>query len=561
MLMTGAEILVKSLIDEGVDTVFGYPGGAVLNIYDYLYKYRNEIKHYLTCHEQGAAHAADGYARSTGKVGVCIATSGPGATNLVTGIATAYMDSVPMVAITGNVAKALLGKDSFQEVDITGITIPITKHNYIVKDINDLQNIISEAFYIAKEGRPGPVLIDIPKDITAEKVEYKKLIPKKIERKCKHVTVQALDEVANYINSAEKILIYAGGGVQNSDATEELIEFAEKINAPVATTLMCRGAFPCGHKLSTGMIGMHGSNASNLLATQCDLIIALGARFSDRVISDKKFIDNAKVIQVDIDPAEINKNVKVDSFIVGDIKIVLQKLLPMVESKENKEWLDKVQELKELTLRKNNIDNTNELTPQFLFKNLNELDDGSFTIVTEVGQHQMWAAQNFNYKSPRTLISSGGLGTMGFGLGAAIGVKVANPDKIVVNIAGDGSFGMNCNEFATAVKYNIPIIIVVMNNNALGMVRQWQSLFYEARYSQTTLDRATDFVKLAEAFGGVGFRVEERSQLHDVLTKAIECNRPVIIDYVIDSDKKVFPMVAPGAPIHEIINEEDVIGS
>ena len=559
MLMTGAEILFKSLIDEGVDTVFGYPGGSVLNIYDYLYKYKNEIKHYLTCHEQGAAHAADGYARSTGKVGVCIATSGPGATNLVTGIATAYMDSIPMVAITGNVPKALLGKDSFQEVDITGITMPITKHNYIVKDINDLQKIIRDAFYIAKEGRPGPVLIDIPKDITAEKTQYIKLLPKVVERKNKHITDEVLQEVAKYINGSDKILIYAGGGVQTSEATEELVKFAEKINSPVATTLMCKGAFPCDHKLNTGMIGMHGSNASNLLATKCDLIIALGARFSDRVISDKKFIRNAKVIQIDIDPAEVNKNVKVDSFIIGDIKIVLQKLIPLIESKKNEEWLNKVDELKELTKTKNNINDNDELTPQFLFERLNEFNDGSFVITTEVGQHQMWAAQHFNYKSPRTLISSGGLGTMGFGLGASIGAKVANPDKIVFNIAGDGSFGMNCNEFATAVKYNIPIIIIVMNNNALGMVRQWQSLFYEARYSQTTLDRATDFVKLAEAFGGVGFRVNYRDELDDVLLKAMKVNRPVIIDYVIDSDKKVFPMVAPGAPIHQIINEEDVM--
>ena len=561
MLMTGAEILVKSLIDEGVDTVFGYPGGSVLNIYDYLYKYKDKLKHYLTCHEQGASHAADGYARSTGKVGVCIATSGPGATNLVTGIATAYMDSIPMVAITGNVPKALLGKDSFQEVDITGITMPITKHNYIVKDIKDLQKIIRDAFYIAKEGRPGPVLIDIPKDITSEKAEYVPLTPKVVERKSKHITNEVLEEVAKYINDSQKILIYAGGGVQNSDATKELTEFAEKINAPVATTLMCRGAFPCNHRLSTGMIGMHGSNASNLLATKCDLIIALGARFSDRVISDRKFINNAKVIQIDIDPAEINKNVKVDSFIIGDIKIVLQKLIPLIEPKKNEEWLEKIEELKELTRSKNNIDRGNELTPQFLFEKLNEFNDGSFIVTTEVGQHQMWAAQHFNYKSPRTLISSGGLGTMGFGLGAAIGVKVGNPDKIVFNIAGDGSFGMNCNEFATAVKYNIPIIIIIMNNNALGMVRQWQSLFYEARYSQTTLDRATDFVKLAEAFGGIGFRVECREELEEVLVDSINCKKPVIIDYVIDSDKKVFPMVAPGAPISQIINEEDIIDS
>lgn len=558
MLLTGAEILVKSLLDEGVDTVFGYPGGAVLNIYDYLYKYKDKIKHYLSCHEQNAAHAADGYARSTGKVGVCIATSGPGATNLVTGIATAYMDSIPLVAITGNVSKDLLGKDSFQEVDITGITMPITKHNFIVKDINNLQETIRKAFYIAREGRPGPVLIDIPKDITADKTEYKELESLEAEPKIKHVTESILAEVAKYINESSKPLIYAGGGVINANATEELINFAEKLNAPVATTLMCRGAIPSEHRLNTGMIGMHGSNASNILATKCDLIIALGARFSDRVISDREFINNAKVIQIDVDPAEVNKNVKVDSFIIGDIKVVLQKLIPLLNEKKNKEWLNTVDELKLLALTKNGRDDGEELTPKFLFEKLSDMDKGNFILSTEVGQHQMWTAQYFNFKTPRTLISSGGLGTMGFGLGAAIGAKVANPEKTVFNIAGDGSFGMNCNEFATAVKYNIPIKVIVMNNNALGMVRQWQSLFYEARYSQTTLDRATDFVKLAEAFGGVGFRVEKRDELENVLNEALAIDKPVIIDYMIDSDKKVFPMVAPGAPIHQIINEEDL---
>ena len=558
MLLSGAEILVKTLISEGVDTIFGYPGGSVLNIYDYLYKYKDQLKHYLTCHEQSAAHAADGYARATGKVGVCIATSGPGATNLVTGIATAYMDSTPMVAITGNVPKALLGKDSFQEVDITGITIPITKHNFIVKDVNELQGTIRKAFYIAKEGRPGPVLIDIPKDITIEKSDYEDLDPIEVTPKVKHITKDVLDEVARYINSSQKPLIYAGGGVINSGATEELIDIAEKINAPVATTLMCRGAIPSEHRLNTGMIGMHGSNASNILATKCDLIIALGARFSDRVISDKEFINNAKVVQIDVDPAEINKNVKVDSFIIGDIKSALQKLIPLIREKKNEEWLQTVENLKNLSTSKNNDEKSEELTPRFLFEKLSEIDDGKFIITTEVGQHQMWTAQYFNFKNPRTLISSGGLGTMGFGLGAAIGVKIAQPDKTVFNIAGDGSFGMNCNEFATAVKYNIPIKVIVMNNNALGMVRQWQSLFYEARYSQTTLDRATDFVKLAEAFGGVGFRVEKREELENVLSSALITNKPVIIDYRIDSDKKVFPMVAPGAPIHQIINEEDL---
>lgn len=558
MLLTGAEILVKTLISEGVDTIFGYPGGAVLNIYDYLYKYKDKLKHYLTCHEQGAAHAADGYARASGKVGVCIATSGPGATNLVTGIATAYMDSTPLVAITGNVPKDLLGRDSFQEVDITGITMPITKHNFIVRDVKELQNIIRKAFYIAKEGRPGPVLIDIPKDITVDKTEYEDLEPIIVQPKTKHITEEVLEEAARYINTSKKVLIYAGGGVISSNATEELMNFANKINAPVATTLMCRGAIPSEYELNTGMIGMHGSNASNLLATKCDLIIALGARFSDRVISDREFINNAKVIQIDIDPAEVNKNVKVDSFIIGDIKSVLQRLIPLVNKNRNEEWLECVRELKLLAVTKNNIDNEDELTPRFLFEKLSELDDGSFIMTTEVGQHQMWTAQYFNFKSPRTLISSGGLGTMGFGIGAAMGAKIAKPEKTVFDIAGDGSFGMNCNEFATAVKYNIPIKVIVMNNNALGMVRQWQSLFYEARYSQTTLDRATDFVKLAEAFGGIGFKVEKREELDKVLDQALKVDKPVIIDYRIDSDKKVFPMVAPGAPIHQIINEEDL---
>ena len=557
MEINGAQMFVKALQEEHVDTLFAYPGGTAIDLFDALYDAEG-IDMILPRHEQALVHAADGYARSTGRVGVCIATSGPGATNLVTGIATAYMDSVPLIAITGNVPKDLLGKDSFQEVDITGITMPITKHNFIVKDINNLQETIRKAFFIAREGRPGPVLIDIPKDITVNKTEYKDLKPLEVNPKTKHITESALNEVAKYINESSKPLIYAGGGVINSDSTEELINFAEKLNAPVATTLMCRGAIPSEHRLNTGMIGMHGSNASNILATKCDLIIALGARFSDRVISDREFINNAKVIQIDVDPAEVNKNVKVDSFIIGDIKVALQKLIPLLNEKKNKEWLNTVEELKLLAVTKNNSDDGEELTPRFLFEKLSDMDKGDFIITTEVGQHQMWTAQYFNFKTPRTLISSGGLGTMGFGLGASIGVKVANPDKTVFNIAGDGSFGMNCNEFATAVKYNIPIKVIVMNNNALGMVRQWQSLFYEARYSQTTLDRATDFVKLAEAFGGVGFRVEKREELDDVLKEALAVNKPVIIDYRIDSDKKVFPMVAPGAPIHQIINEEDL---
>lgn len=556
MLLTGAEILVNSLIDNGVDTVFGYPGGAVLNIYDALFKKSDKIRHILTCHEQGAAHAADGYARSTGKVGVCIATSGPGATNLVTGIATAYMDSTPMVAITGNVTRPLLGKDSFQEVDITGITMPITKHNYIVKDIKELQKIVNEAFYIASSGRPGPVLIDIPKDITAEKYNYTKMEPKKREKSLQTINISSLEDFVEFINESENPFIYAGGGILSSNAEKEVLALAEKINAPVATSLMGIGSIPNDHRLYTGMIGMHGTKASNLLATSCDLIIALGARFSDRVISHKNHVKNARVIQIDIDPAEINKNVKVDSYIIGDIKEVLNKLIPMINEKENIAWINKMNELKAL----NNKEVVKEgiLTPEYLFTLLNKIDKGNFIITTEVGQHQMWTAQNYKFYKPRTFISSGGLGTMGFGMGASIGAQVANPKAVVFNIAGDGSFGMDCNEFATAVNFKIPVKVIVMNNNALGMVRQWQSLFYECRYAETTLNRATDFVKLAEAFGGTGFRVEKPEALQEVLEKALATDGPVIIDYKIDSDDMVFPMVAPGAPINKIISKEDI---
>ena len=556
MLLTGAEILVNSLIDNGVDTVFGYPGGAVLNIYDALFKKNDKIRHILTCHEQGAAHAADGYARSTGKVGVCIATSGPGATNLVTGIATAYMDSTPMVAITGNVTRPLLGKDSFQEVDITGITMPITKHNYIVKDIKDLQKIINEAFYIALSGRHGPVLIDIPKDITAEKYNYITMEPKNRKKSLQHININSLERFAQLINESENPFIYAGGGILSSNAEKEVLALAEKINAPVATSLMGIGSIPNDHRLYTGMIGMHGTKASNLLATSCDLIIALGARFSDRVISHKSHIKNAKIIQIDIDPTEINKNVKVDSYIVGDIKEVLKKLFPMINEKENIAWINKMNELKAL----NNKEVVKEgvLTPEYLFTLLNKMNNGNFIITTEVGQHQMWTAQNYKFYKPRTFISSCGLGTMGFGMGASIGAQMGNPKAVVFNIAGDGSFGMDCNEFATAVNFKLPVKVIVMNNNALGMVRQWQSLFYEGRYAETTLNRATDFVKLAEAFGGTGFRVEKPEELQEILEKALATDGPVIIDYKINSDDMVFPMVAPGAPINEIISKEDI---
>lgn len=556
MLLTGAEILIKSLVDEGVDTIFGYPGGAVLNIYDALYKYKDQINHVLTCHEQGASHAADGYSRATGKVGVCLATSGPGATNLVTGIATAYMDSIPVVAITGNVAKPLLGKDSFQEVDIAGITMPITKHNYIVKDVNDLQDIIREAFYIAQEGRPGPVLIDIPKDVTANKAEYEKIVPKEITRKSEYITEKVLKDAAELINNSKRPFIYAGGGVTLSEASRELIEFAEKINAPVSTSLMCVSSFPGDHELCTGMIGMHGTKASNISATKCDLLITLGARFSDRVISDQNHIKNAKILQIDVDPAEVNKNIKVDSCIIGDLKVALEKLMPLVDEKKNTEWINFVDDLKGNT--KKPVNEGNELTPELLFDKLNKLNDGSFVLTTEVGQHQMWASQYFNFKQDRSFISSGGLGTMGYGLGAAIGAQTGRPDRRVFNIAGDGSFGMNFNELITAVKNHLPIIEIVMNNNCLGMVRQWQNFFYEARYSETTLNRPIDYVKLAESLGAKGFRISKKDEIDDVLKQAIESKSPVLIEYLINTDKKVFPMVAPGAPINEIISEEDI---
>ncbi|MDU4938305.1 MAG: biosynthetic-type acetolactate synthase large subunit [Clostridium sp.] len=556
MILTGSDIVVQSLIDEGVDIVFGYPGGQVINLYDSLYKYQDKIRHILTCHEQGAAHAADGYARATGKVGVCIATSGPGATNLVTGIATAYMDSIPMVAITGNVPMSLLGKDSFQEVDITGITMPITKHNYIVKDINDLQEVIKKAFYIAKEGRPGPVLIDIPKNIQVEKVEYKKLEPLEVARKEELIYEDKVSEAIELINNSKKPFIYVGGGAITSDASGDVVELAERINSPICNSLMGIGVIPKEHPLLTGMIGMHGTKASNISATKCDLFIALGARFSDRVISNPENLSNAKILHIDVDPAEINKNIKVDLSVVGDLKLVLQRILPHINEKKNKEWIEHVEYLKTLNAYKK--EKEEKLTPEYFFEVLNKLNQGNLIISTEVGQHQMWTAQYFKFNAPRRLITSGGLGTMGFGLGASIGAQLGKPDCKVINIAGDGSFMMNCNELATAVKNNLPIVVVIMNNNVLGMVRQWQTLFFDGRYSNTTLDRKTDLVKLAEAFGAEGYRVTEKDELEGVLQKALKSKGPVVIDYVIDNDKKVFPMVAPGAPINQIISEEDI---
>lgn len=552
MELTGAQILMECLKEQKVDTVFGFPGGAVLNIYDELYKYGSEIKHILTSHEQGAAHAADGYARSTGKVGVCIATSGPGATNLVTGIATAYMDSIPLVAITGNVPVALLGKDSFQEVDIAGITMPITKHNYIVKDVNDLADVVREAFYVAKEGRPGPVLIDIPKDITSNKAQYTYEKPREISRRTELISEKVLDEAKRLIEKADKPYIFVGGGVVISEAHVELTEFAEKIQAPVACSLMGMGGISGEHNLYTGMLGMHGSKASNIGVTNCDLLIVIGSRFSDRVIGNSsKFARNAQVLHIDIDPAEVNKNIQTHHYIIGDIKEVLLRLNEKVTSLNHDEWLSEIQELKE----KYPLTYGNGLTGQYVIEKLNEVTKGDAIVATEVGQHQMWAAQFFKFKKPQLFLTSGGLGTMGYGLGAAIGAKVANPDMPVINIAGDGSFRMNLNEILTAVRYNIPIVVLVINNSVLGMVRQWQTLFYEERYSFTTLNDDLDYVKLAEAFGAVGMNLTDVDQVEDTLTKALSLGKPVIVNCVVDKDDKVYPMVAPGAAIDDIITE------
>ncbi|SHJ33703.1 biosynthetic-type acetolactate synthase large subunit [Thermoclostridium caenicola] len=553
MQLTGADILLECLLEQGVDTIFGFPGGAVLNIYDSLYKYRDRIRHYLTSHEQGAAHAADGYARVTGKVGVCLATSGPGATNLVTGIATAYMDSVPVVAITGNVPLNLLGKDSFQEVDITGITMPITKHNFIVKDVNDLADIVRRAFYIAQEGRPGPVLIDIPKDITAQKAEYTPAPKREIPRRTEYISEKALAHAIDLIRSSSKPLIYAGGGVIASDAAQELLEFAEKINAPVTLSLMGMGGFPATHPNYTGMIGMHGTKTSNMAATQCDLLIAIGARFSDRVVSKvERFAPHARILHIDIDEAEVNKNVRTSRFIIGDVREVLRELNKRLERVERREWMDYIQDMKtKYPLSGSN--GKDMLTPQYILEKIYELTGGDAIVATEVGQHQIWTAQYYKFTRPRTFVSSGGLGTMGFGLGASIGAQVGAPGKRVFNIAGDGSFRMNMNELATAVEYNLPIIEVIMNNHALGMVRQWQNLFYDSRYSQTTLDRCTDFVKLAEAFGAVGYNLTRKEDVEETIRKAMAQNRPVVINCEIDRDLKVYPMVPPGAPIDEVI--------
>ena len=556
MQLTGAQIVIECLKEQGVDTVFGYPGGTILNIYDELYKHQGEIHHVLTSHEQGAAHAADGYARSTGKVGVCLATSGPGATNLVTGIATAYMDSIPVVAITCNVGLPLLGKDSFQEVDIAGVVMPITKHSFIVKDVTKLAKTIRRAFVIAKTGRPGPVLVDITKDVTANTAEFLPYTPKPVKPYVKEIQEETLEEAARLINAAKRPFIFVGGGAVAANAWEEVRELAHKIQAPVTDSLMGKGVFSGEDPYYTGMLGMHGTKASNLGVTKCDLLIAIGARFSDRVIGNpRNFARNAKILHIDVDGAEMNKNVLADCGIIGDAKEVLTRLNALVKKAEHKEWIEEIQELKAtypLRYRQEG------LTGPAIIEELYKQTNGDAIIVTEVGQHQMWAAQYYKYNMPRKFLSSGGLGTMGYGLGAAIGAKMGNPDKVVINVAGDGCFRMNMNEIATATRNNMPLIQVVVNNQVLGMVRQWQTLFYEGRYSNTILRDKVDFVKLAEAMCAVGIRVTKREDLAGAIQKAIALNTTVVLDCMIDSDDKVFPMVPAGANIEDAFDEEDL---
>ena len=569
MNYTGARIVIECLIEQGVDTVFGYPGGAILNIYDELYKNKNRLRHILTAHEQGASHAADGYARSSGKVGVVMATSGPGATNLVTGIATAYMDSVPIVAITCNVITPLLGKDSFQEIDITGVTMPITKHNFIVRDVRQLADTIREAFFIAKTGRPGPVLIDIPKDVTAASCDY---VPAPAPLDSRFVECKAslhrimtvcdipdekIDKLASLINASERPFIYAGGGVIISDACEELKALAEKAQIPVSTSLMGKSAFPNTHALSTGMIGMHGTKASNTAVDRCDLLLAIGTRFSDRVIGDpKRFAGRAKIVQIDIDPAEVNKNIAVVDSLVGSIKDALSRLVPLVEKRKASEWNAKIDEWKTEVPRSRK--RTGKLSPKSIFEYVNGSVPPDTIITTEVGQHQMWTALFYRFEKPRTFLTSGGLGTMGFGTGAAIGAQFANPDKTVVHFAGDGSFRMNCNELATISHYGLPIIIVVFNNGALGNVRQWQTLFYEKRYSATTLDFAPDFVKLADAYGVAGVRVTSEAEFKKAFDAALASGKPAVIDAAIDKDEMVLPMIPPGKSVDRIMMDIDL---
>ena len=557
MQLTGAEIIIECLKEQGVDTVFGYPGGAILNVYDALYKHKDEITHVLTSHEQGASHAADGYARATGKVGVCFATSGPGATNLVTGIATAYMDSVPVVAITCNVGNALLGKDSFQEVDIAGIVMPVTKHSYIVKDITKLADTLRNAFYIAKSGRPGPVLVDVTKDVTGTLFEYSPRRPATINRETENIRKEDVDTAVEMIRASKKPYIFVGGGSVISGASKEIAELAHKIQAPVCDSLMGKGAFSGEDPLYTGMLGMHGTKTSDLGVTQCDLLIVLGARFSDRVTGNAKtFAKQAKILQLDVDAAEIDKNVQVDASIVGDVRESLRRILEKLpEDIPHPEWIEHIQEMK--AKYPLSYDHS-QLTGPYIIEKLYELTNGEAIISTDVGQHQMWAAQYYKYKEPRTFLTSGGLGTMGYGLGAAIGAKMGRPDKIVVNIGGDGCFRMNMNEIATAVRCRKPLIQIVMNNHVLGMVRQWQTLFYGHRYSHTVLDDAVDFVKIAEGMGAKAIRITKMEEVEPVLKEALNSDGTVVLDCWIDQDLSVFPMVPAGANLDDVFDEEDM---
>ena len=558
MKMTGAEIVVACLVEQGVDTVFGYPGGAILNVYDALYKHRDKITHYLSSHEQGASHMADGYARATGKVGVCLATSGPGATNLVTGIATAYMDSVPLVAITCNVTLPLLGKDSFQEVDIAGISMPITKHGYIVKDVKDLAATIRKAFRIATTGRPGPVLVDIPKDVTGAVTEYVAASPsaKRLKGEGRRYSDSDIDRVIEMIKASKRPYLYVGGGAVISGSSEELKTFVNLIDAPVCDTLMGKGAFDGHDPHYTGMIGMHGTKTSNLGVSKCDLLIAMGARFTDRVIGNpNKFATGAKIIHIDIDPAEINKNIKVHESIIGNLKEVLHDLNAKLEQQHHDEWMKQIAEMK---AKYPLFYSKDRLTCPMVIEKLDKLTKGDAIIVTVVGQHQMWAAQYYTFSKPRTLLTSGGLGTMGYGLGAAIGAKVAFPKRQVINIAGDGCFRMNMNELATASRYNIPIVEIVIDNRVLGMVRQWQTLYYGERYSATVIEDKVDYCKVAEGLGCMAIRITEPSEVEPALKKALSSGVPTVIDVVIEEDDKVFPMVSPGAPIEKAFDASDL---
>ena len=556
MEMTGAQILMETLLEQGTDVIFGYPGGTVLDLYEQIYRNEGRIRHVLPSHEQGGIHAADGYARATGKTGVVLATSGPGATNLVTGIATAYLDSIPLVIITGNVPTTLIGQDNFQEVDVFSLTYGIVKHSYRVARVEELAEDIREAYAIAASGRPGPVLIDIPKDVTAKVTEYEKEYPGVYNREVIHSEEADLKKAVEMIKEAQRPYIFVGGGAVLSEASKELYEFAQKVDAPVTDSLMGKGAFPGTDERYTGMLGMHGTKASNFGVSECDLLIVTEARFSDRVTGNTAtFAKDAKILQIDIDPAEMDKNVMIDLGVVGDIKAVLKKINEHLPQQSHLEWMNKIKDYKAkypLTYHKD------VLTGPFAVEEIYRQTNGEAIITTEVGQHQMWAAQYYKYTKPRTLLTSGGLGTMGYGLGAAIGAKTGCPDKIVVNIAGDGCFRMNMNEIATAVRHDVPIIQVVVNNHVLGMVRQWQDLFYDERYSATVLRDAVDYVKLAEAMGAVGLRATTQEEFKECFAKALTCGKPVLIDCMIDCDDKVWPMVAPGAPISEAFDEQDL---